>query len=933
MGFSARSFRGSTRATRRRFSGLSARYTGVTRVSSSTSQPKWLYDQRQELLAARDVEAMRLLIEDGDVEQFVKHGLERIAANVPEQADRDRWTALFLGAVGKAEQTMAQQAQQRQMTQWSIEDRQRRVTRDAITAEINGMSADLEAGELAGVEYLWYLSKTMAKYKAGSEERSLYAQAYAEAKKWIEVTNRAMEKRLDMEISAAVANKEMTLEAALRSYEDRRAKVQPGDEAYAQLTNQIAQVKNAIEAEQTNSLLQNAYAKMIDNPDQAAGRREYLSTLVGLMNRARTAEAQKSLFDQIGKLREAITRDETIKAAQETNDLLVRYYDPTKKVNATEVYQFLAKKALEARSEQEGARYENLAQQVAAHERQKAQDALAAARRGSGGAGGPGSGGAGGPGFTTEQVNVALGPFEDAYKDARQVIDQKIDRGLTPTQTDWAILKQTRDRYLDVIGQAFTQGNAAAKRSVSNTERTVRKESGAGDEFEFGDLGEKMSSKIVSDTKAMWAPLARQVGDEGSKPKAGEDTALVMRALSRFTFDVRDAMASPFLNEKGREDLLELQTRTIEKIQGRVGDAVNTILGEKSGLAIGRLSEMYDKYVDSFKERYRDREPLDFNAWMDAMSGAETSRDASSATAGLGVNVTPGELRSFRGLLEQDDIEQRDAVDRLVEATAIRKRDGTIDPNWLPGGRLDEGTRALFRQGVVDGMSLLPLGGGIPADDGAPQFGVPFGVRGRPEALMGGGPASRTTQNQLNMFVQPEEWGSMAPPAQVPGLVGPAGYTSSAGPAGVSDTTGEADPFAQWQSVLSSIGTNTPQYGDEGFYDESARLARRARFDADPYGTAWDYLVADVEMAWPTIVVPEMPPQSPFYSPDGRRAGEASPFRPEPEISYDIEWPTFAPGGPSFDPGAPSAPSVPVDADSAWPSVPSYGGGGPTLVE
>lgn len=889
--FSARSYRsGSPSGSVRRFG--SSRVGRPARITvASTNMGQWIAQQHEEVLAARDLEALEKLAEGG-TQGFIDFALERIAAYGGDENTAARWQRLLGTALEAARKNQA-------LAQKKIKAEADK----AYMREIQLNAMMLEAGEGSGQEFLAFLNAELSKTDPSDERYFFLTEQYLDAKKWVEMTTRALEKRHDEELAAGIAAGEIPLEAALAHLTDRRDRVKPGDEAYGNLVKQIADVKNAIAAREFNAELQVAHAKLIDAGGTKTAKEGYLGKLVDLMHRARTPEAQTKLFEQAQKVQEAIQKDELLELAQQVNKMVVDYYDTKKGVTATQVLNFLSEKTLETTNQDLGERFVTLAKQIEDHERQKA----ARVGRSMNGAG---------PGMTSEQINRGLADFEDSYKDAVALVADKIDKGKVMSDADWSILRSARDTYLDVIEQAQRVGNSAARRTLNNTERAVLKESGRPVEdepsggWDFGDLGEKFGAELVKDAVSDLAKSA--FNDELAAIKSrGDDPNEKAEAVVRRSHELNAALQGPgsqFLTPAQRDTLNAQNADVRRKLQQEITDATAVLSGVKGTGAAKWVDDQYRDYIERFKQnpRHREMQPLTQEEWRLALLGPkengmlrlpqELSRpvvygeDGSPdfERGGIGVRITEDWLTTRRSKSIEDRAALEAASKRLMEATAYRDERG----RKLPTQDLPEDVSRAWDQALY-GDSPFPvlMSPQAYAAPGGQQ--AQAGVGGKPlrpnetraldamatQGIVGlpgrGGP--------LSSFLMPDEFGGGAAPA-APTAQRPTMPQMDPYAAGIPEFEGGTTGFGVADLGGSYLGGDMPG-------NVSGRKSSGGGFSLEPedvWNNAWSFLTRPVEFELPTFVLPDLPPEPAFMS---------WPTAPSGEIGF-----TEFEGGPAFTP-------------------------------
>lgn len=868
--FSARSYRsGSPSGSVRRFG--SSRVGRPARITvASTNMGQWIAQQHEEVLAARDLEALEKLAQGG-TQGFIDFALERIAAYGGDEVTQDRWERL-LGVAVEA-------ARKRQ----ELEAKRLKTESDRVyMQEIRLNAVMLEAGEISGEEFLSLLSAEMNRLDPSDERYLFLAEQYVDAKKWVEMTTRALEKRHDEELAAGIAAGEIPLEAALTYLTDRRSRVKPGDEAYGNLTKQIADVKNAISARDFNAELQEAHSKLVDSGNSKAGKETYLGKLVELMHRARTSEAQGKLFEQAKKVQEAIQKDEVLELAQQVNKMVVDYYDPRKGTTATQVLDFLSKKALETTDEGLGERLVTLAKQIQDHERQKAQRA-AAAMNGAG------------PGLTSAAINRRIADFEDSYKDAVQLVSKKIENEQDMSDADWSILRNARDAYLSIIDEAKRVANADARRTLNNTERSVLNESGQPDEgapnggWDFGDLGRKFGAQLVADVKDRKAAFTDEIKAIKSR---GDDPDELASAIVRRSHEIADALNAPgsqFLTEGQRKELEAINADVRRTLQQEITDATAVVSGVKRSSAAAWVDKEYADYRERFKQNPRNKgmQPLTQDEWRLALLGPKESgglrirQELSRPVVygpdgapdfekgGIGVQVTDDWLATRRTKSIEDRQSLEAASRRLMEMTAYRDEKG----RKLPKQDLPEDVSLSWDQALYGNAPFPKLlspeayaapGGEIAQAPVAGRFAGHAGLRpgeNRALDLLAG-----QTRGPLSTFLAPEEFGQQ-PTAPAPAAAPPQPTMPA---------------FDAMQPALTEFEGGQTGFGvadlGAGSYvggDMPSAFGRRGGstgggFSMQPeeiWNSAWSFLTEPVAFELPSFVLPDLPPEPAFMLP------------------------------------------------------------------
>jgi len=868
------------------------RKASILRSASSSSFPQWAMQQHQELLAARDMEAMQKLAAGG-TEDFINYATERIAA-LAGTPQGDHWKELLKDAQAKQQTTKTNNL-------------------------VSQYAAQLQSGEITGDKYMAFLQGELGKYAPGSTEHTNLVTHMADAKKWIDLQTRTLEKRHDEEMSASVQSGETKLEDALDYYKGRRDQLHPGDEAYATLTKHISDIQNGIQARDFNAQINTAHAKLIEasKADPIAAKKDYQATLVKLMNSARDPAAQQKLYDQVTALDQSIKKDEQLKDAQVTNEKMVSYFaNKSDSPNASEMYQFLAQKAHDATDPAEAAKYTTMASQITAHEAAKIKAV--------------GAGGGAGAGFTVAATSRAIGGFKNAYETALDTVQRKIDRGITPTSSDWAILKQARDNYSNVAQQAYDQGNLDTKNAMNTLvdkikgeagPPTVEQNGGQGG-WDFGKVGDAMANKLVADVKTTSDEITRAAGKGG-------DPEMLMQAIGKHVGEIQKAMGSPFTQQdpKAQTALNELDQTAHARVAGLIADAKTTLSG-KPGSPIAQLNEHFKAFLEGGGgSTLTGATPAQkFGQWLTALTKAT---DASQFSGAVGGNVTGTQLASLQALVTKDKTEQQGARDQLVAAIAHRNADGVITPGSTPGGAngMDESDVLARLNGLMTGTAKVVDSPSSPQGANYPQHGGlagPSGVMGASAFDQGGASAGGKMASPVVPQPEAASGGAMLDSGN--------GETAGAAPATDVVTPGEgavspaaaaammpSDNAAQQDTASSMFAVAGGQLGPN---DQIQSALDSGFIESDPHGAAWAFLNSPIDMSMPTFTMPDLP-----YEPT---------FLPNDTGSYDFG--TF--GGNTLTSGDESGPSgfPQFDVPSTSFDFPSGGGAdsgeavsGPTL--
>ncbi len=871
VGFSSRSYRSSSR--RPRFGG-GARRASVIRTASSTSLPQWAIQQHQELLAARDKEAWAKLA-SGATDEFIEYAKERIAATTDE-VTRKAWE----GFLKTAEESRTKRLE--------VEATNKYIT------HLNDLAYEVQAGERSASDFVAYLQAERGKYATGDPKYSALTRALIDAKGWAEAMVRAQERRHEEEMAAMLANGEIKLEDALQYAEQRREGLEPGDEAYATLTQQIANLKNGIAARDFNAEIQEANAQLVAADNTPEAKKEYLGVLIGLTTRAKSAEAQKALATQITSVRTAIQKDESLADMREVNEKMTDYYSWSAglggKTTATEMIAFLTRKAAEASDPEDANRYTTLAANVVSRQHQLAT------RAGSGGGGGGGGGATG----TTTWADRQLENFERDYKSALDAVNDAAKDGevISPQDPRWTNYLRATSHYGLAISQLQKSGllQSAAMQGLD-----TRKEAIGDDADGQVTLFGANALLELTDIKAKVTAAVSRMGANASDPGAVM-TSPVLSLLER----LNEVSSNPFLttaNQK-RDALTARQTS-----QGALADLLMNLRTKAGGdtTPMANIEEKHAQYVDAYNRAQAkdpNKHPNPPKSLAEFMSEA------------LRPDATEKTMREFLGIkvIEKTDLEnlvkwdRQDDTIRVENAAASRKVVQGLVDEVKGNPRLSTVLRDVVQSnnlwdvpGVTDlTASVMPDKTGFidetlkdirgigdvriePASKG-PGMADIVDIFGGVDQMMFAPPLDEMAANNQRARMQP------------PGVVG----LPEAG-AGV--------PGGPMLTEFEEGGGPAP-YEPPPDLDEFQNAQRMNQTPQDPFAAGWSYLITPVTFDVPAFELPPLPVEYDFIGPTFSSGYEEpsfdfpdfdeifgyNPFSPTPsasEFDFNFDIPAF----------------------------------------
>ena len=461
--------------------------------------------------------------------------------------------------------------------------------------------ADLQAGRY--LPFLEYAKSTMD--GRSGDERVRWEQLLSDTQDTIEEQN----------LAAGVNSGEVPLEKALTFFEKRRSQLAPHDPKFGDLTKQIADVKNAIEARDFNAELNQAQARMVAAGNTTSAKEDYLKTLVGAYTRAKAPGAQQALATQIGQLRTEIQKDHVLQRAQTDNSFLIRYYTPGSGINGQDVLNYLAQRAATAETPEEANRYATLSIQVATRERQLQTQRLRTAA--AGGGGGP----AGSPTLTqvANEIKSQTASTIDAFK-------RSVNVG-RPDDRAFMLAREATDRELGAIDSALPGASAAAAKTL-----LARRDDAQAALIAAQRQGATKLVAIEQDSNTVFNQNIKELRGAGASPEEVARTiaARIGQITLRRTSIIFDGLTG---DPQTDGELAKMETTTRGLLTSGAQDAARVLVGNDSALT-KKIDAEYLRYRSGFVQQGK-QPPVGVDEWMRTMTGS--MNDAAAATVlGLG---------------------------------------------------------------------------------------------------------------------------------------------------------------------------------------------------------------------------------------------------------------------------------------------------------